>query len=1400
VIIVALPSFAHPYLIASGGNADVSRNRNLQSSPLEPNNADVSRNRNLQSSPLEPNNADVSRGRNLLTAELESNSADLSRNRNMQPSELASPMIFQLTVEVTNLIGLPIEGATVKAANVTLLTNSSGGVIMSLPYGTYDVTASSDPYYLPTLSKVDLYTDKTIALTLSPSPGSEFDISIMPPIITTSIGGTATFTIWIDNYGETSDIFSVNVTGLDTSWYSLEKNPVHLLTGETASVHLTVSVPEVISAVGNYSFNVFVHELLQIGKSASAQLVVALSPIMYGLEPDNDTIISSTEILISWETSSNASSEVYMKRLGDPAYNHTVDQWGNEHFVYIYNLTRNMDYVWYACSRTAYGNVTSYERTLHVSNGISFVQDVYTFEVKRDYAQYASVSVINTDSRSHNLLLNASNPYEDLIVGFVGEGSMDQVVTLSSGETKNVDFCIFAQDAMQQTYTFTIQLTNIDVEKIVDYALVRVDVRWPNLNLTLSEGTSDPWTLSKTLNVTNYGDPITDLRIDSSDELVGKVLFRPTIWHAYLANGESLSFDVVPVLTSNFTSYIGLITAEGAGRIIASLQVNFTLPPGKAVFTVSTPQVRIEFSKYYDADDSPNTNPLPDGPVETYTSNDSQIFAAQIIVDVYQNDEPVSMANLSLTMWNETGTLESVEYSETDFTGKAMFAVFGEGGNYSYQAELVGYNITTEKRNFSTDANSLYKVNPGNISWLDVSDGNSTFDMSQNISTVVLDKTPFVFRGHKDLVDQNMTAKLCLSWNSDPYKRVFIPGTISGNTIIINTSTIPVGSFTAMLMSYSSLDGLSFSEPINVTCLDSSGMYVPGSFSYQLPFPLNATHIIQLTIDHETTPADSNLFLELADIEPSNSSSEYILKYLVMSNETATKELNISVVTEGGQQYNDTYDLQLQPFTPNIINFTIPVWNVDGSLVKFNATASIGTYTVETRVSPRVRYYYDLRIWVGSYLGFLEDIWNGQWSIDPWHTIRTAISCGIGSFPRIEVGVAKAIIEMGNMIEGRSTGGKSTSALVIKGSVGFTADQAQVIYQEPFQAANWGWFNGKGWGGQATGIVGLPIFFDSAINCINDYRRALQSMPEGPVEAFLGTVDFVKFLTWYCTNKPIAYIEFTISNAIGRPSPSQTLSEFQIAEAYNGSNYPSVANVYMITRFTLPRPRNSYRTHDVYLLVNDFEVGQILATIPEGHYVFEVEPNILNYPISGIASNSILLDTIHMNGGHYIVYSDLMVMIVLRQQYVTLIASNQQEAETRVANITKTTLANKPDPAIFPEDIRTEPNPVEGMQTINVTLWDLGAADVRYVQVKIYDGSTTIVDTIAFIPFLSNVTMPVKWNATAGVHTIRVVVNPDNLLDEMDKQNNIAVINITVSAQMLPTPNGGGGGKMPYMD
>jgi hypothetical protein len=66
--------------------------------------------------------------------------------------------------------------------------------------------------------------------------------------------------------------------------------------------------------------------------------------------------------------------------------------------------------------------------------------------------------------------------------------------------------------------------------------------------------------------------------------------------------------------------------------------------------------------------------------------------------------------------------------------------------------------------------------------------------------------------------------------------------------------------------------------------------------------------------------------------------------------------------------------------------------------------------------------------------------------------------------------------------------------------------------------------------------------------------------------------------------------------------------------------------------------------------------------VPEGYYKFDVDPSFLIYTERGVSSNCIVIHTVHQNGGHYVVGSDIQVHLDLKDYTTHLVASSQEEA------------------------------------------------------------------------------------------------------------------------------------------
>ncbi|TET50691.1 MAG: DUF11 domain-containing protein, partial [Anaerolineales bacterium] len=132
---------------------------------------------------------------------------------------------------------------------------------------------------------------------------------------------------------------------------------------------------------------------------------------------------------------------------------------------------------------------------------------------------------------------------------------------------------------------------------------------------------------------------------------------------------------------------------------------------------------------------------------------------------------------------------------------------------------------------------------------------------------------------------------------------------------------------------------------------------------------------------------------------------------------------------------------------------------------------------------------------------------------------------------------------------------------------------------------------------------------------------------------------------WYCTNRP------KITTYIDLPG---------------GFRRASVASVEL--RVTIKSMWASVRPHNAVFYVNGHRVGGYYNVIPNGVYIFHVDPAYLNETAAGVSRNAISIYTSHMNGGHYVVSTDIALSICLTEYTEWVCAVDQAEADEIVYN------------------------------------------------------------------------------------------------------------------------------------
>ena len=1159
----------------------------------------------------------------------------------------------------------------------------------------------------------------------------------------TSIDANITYLLTIRNNQKNKDTLTLNSSGIDPSWISFDT--VHQLgSGEQKTIPIKMSIPGSASA-GSFTLIVSATSSnLGTIRNASLPLVVQNGPIISGLVPLNNSYIGSDDVIFAWVTNINSTTQAILNQSGIET-TYAGDE-GICHSVVVENLTRNQWYTYRVISNTSYGSTESEERSFYIDNGVTFTERIYDFNIERDYDQRVTVTVRNTDSIAHEILLNVNSTNLELIAGFIGEGSIDEIITLAPDETKDVILALHAQDAAQRDYYLSLNLTTDD--NISDNAIANIHVRLPNIDLRFEELSIDPLTLTKTIRLTNHGDTVTDLNIYGNGGLKGNVTFQPTISHGYLGGGRSVTFEAKPVLTLDFTGMNGTIVAEAAG-VKTNLTVNYTLPEGMDVYFGTVPNVTVEFSDYFDNDDSPNTNPKEDALVESYLTNGSLIFFSQIIVDVFQDGESVSNANVTLKTWDSNGKTLILN-GVSDFYGKALFAIFGKADNYSYKAIVDNYKVETETRNFSVDnLNPLYHVYPNNITWLNISDSNSTFT---NFSeSIVLDDAPYSFKATKSVLEDNETFILDLRWKLDHQKQVTIPGSTEGTNLTFNTSGIPVGNYTATIVSLVN-KSLSLSETINITVTDVNGMSKQKNFTFWVPFPVNKTHMTTLNIEHRVLSEDPKIVFDLNNVGTNNyNKSEYLFEYSILSNETKIENVSISVVTPRGTMYSNVNSISLEANIPSFINITVPVNYTDGARIEeFNISTSTNESEIYINVTPEIHYIYEKRIWVGAERGVV-DLWEDKDVLIScgtgmaWAGAKQVIGFKHGKDVAYVVGHFYNVYQLsGNIVDKDLAGVVETTGSEIIALQGLMKYSLSGESEVSYTGLAWStWWCMKKW---------YDVGVEAGI--YNDIRD-------------IGIYSYYKLWNWYCTNRPTVWSYFILPSTIPQ-SMSPT---------------PNIEDGYIVMRFTLPWSEGSYYPHDVDVYLNGVEIGNLSNTIPEGHYIVRFDPSILNYADSGTSTNIVTLRTKHLNGGHFVVAADMQIILPMKRAEMYVVTSNQSEAN-RIINEMSSVMRNKADFGIYPEDIKfSNPVPPAGENiAIHTTIFNFGTNGALFVPLQFFDNGAQIGEnvTVGYIPPLDSIPVNITWNPSQGTHTITVKINPDKTIYELDYANNEASKNIFV--------------------
>lgn len=458
-------------------------------------------------------------------------------------------------------------------------TGPNGISTNEVPIGLYNITEFPRDCWRPLSSTSQMITvleDQTKQVAFNDKPDTDYTISAYDNSTHKGVSG---FTFRVSSPEGTQEL----VSGPD----GLAKPRSTGLPG-TYTVTATPPANMELTTPKTIQFNPCIEKQVEFGANE------VQPPKIIDLLPEDESKMGSKDVLFRWRTSEESTSELYIKEQGESNYTVLNGQSGLDHFITATNLTRNKWYDFYARSEARNRFDQSEPRSIFIDNGISFTKWLYRVTINRTYSQNCPISVKNTDNKPHELRVDVNSSASDIYFNFVGGGSADKVITLGPGETKDLNLVIHAQDAQEKNYVLYANLTNLGPENIVDRARIEVTVHWPATLFRFEEVGTDPVTLTKTLRVTNLGDPITDLSITPDGALLRNTVIQPSVRHMSLGQNKTVDIFVSPLWSTDIGAIKGTLTASAA-NVSETLNVDFSCKEGRQLYKVVLPGPQLHF-------------------------------------------------------------------------------------------------------------------------------------------------------------------------------------------------------------------------------------------------------------------------------------------------------------------------------------------------------------------------------------------------------------------------------------------------------------------------------------------------------------------------------------------------------------------------------------------------------------------------------------------------------------------------------------------------------------------------------------------------------------------------------------------------------------------------------------
>ena len=208
----------------------------------------------------------------------------------------------------------------------------------------------------------------------------------------------------------------------------------------------------------------------------------------------------------------------------------------------------------------------------------------------------------------------------------------------------------------------------------------------------------------------------------------------------------------------------------------------------------------------------------------------------------------------------------------------------------------------------------------------------------------------------------------------------------------------------------------------------------------------------------------------------------------------------------------------------------------------------------------------------------------------------------------------------------------------------------------------------------------------------------------------------------------------------------------------------NVTDAWFTTEFDLNRWRSNYRPHDLLLTVNDVWVKMFQNTVPEGRYLFRLNPYQVFTSSGAPVPNRVAIHSWHMNPGHYSSYSGYRIGVRTAWSEHYVFAANEEEARRSIAS--ERINHDQPDLGIFANAMNLPiEQPKPGRMDIPVMIANLGEATSSPVRLLMLGEQDKVLGS-AQVPTLkagadTTITMPFDYDGKVPEITLRLENNHD---------------------------------------